>query len=913
MTILSRIIWLAALVGLAVSARAEVLVDTDFGRNLAPLPESENISGTLPADAKEDSGWADLELRYETIADRLGSNLRWTRVHLERLDKGRGQLKWEIPTLEEETAFRVRITAGSNTDTRIRAALRQAVPPYHSVWEEDIELGMGRETLDFEFRAKAQEKPVAFFLIFPEVGEVDLYSLRVETVSEEDLERQRAAAVAAAPDNLLPWSGFPLGLTGAWGVKKSDSLETEMGFEAASSTDANGTVPLRIIPMAKDSWNLYSPPFEMADPGSIHALSFLVRGEGTGRVRILADGKAVPLEREFGGVKEPTRVVVPFRPDEHAKWHVIHWEGKGPLEISSLMINHGKEPLAFQRQAPVGLVIDGNYENGQVFVEGVESPSIRYHAGDLEAPADLRIRVTDLYGDTREGNSVSVSPASPEGLIGLEEIGLPLKYGSYRVEAVLEQNGTPVSPVAEVVIHYVRKPHFWGRIAPESKFGNHFHNYEPHMYAAKAIGINWNRFHGGNGYPTYWSGVEPRPGEWRWHKDLLRQFRDHGFALLGVWTHVPGWARIERPEAGGWLDNWWQPADYEKFGDYVARSSQEYAGLIDGWQIWNEPWGEFWFKEWRGDLKGEARWHRGETPEEDFLRLSEIAWDRSRGILPDDFPVLGFGATVGERGKRWMQDMLDLGAEHYCNVVSYHAYLGGELREAIDPYGSNSLRLDRRIFEPVSENEDAREMPLWMTEGNWFPRRNKTDTGLYHHTVHGDADSLSLVRHNAVRIPLYHALLFAGGTDKVFLYALSAGPPSFRVLNPGKIDWSSMITPAGELHPSATAYAAMTHLLEPAAFADTLQFENSHAAYVFSRDTSDNAGSLALVFGPKAREFALSRIGDSQEIQMLDLLGNPADDRIEHEMVYLVAPSLSPDSLAERLRLQAESADASSE
>lgn len=885
------------------TASASVVIDVDFGASGRSLPYSQKISGTLPSEVKEDSAWADLRIDYEAVADRLGSNLRWTRVNLTELRKGQGQLKWVLPEMGKSATFRGALTAASETETRMTMTVMQTVPPYNILWFQDITLPVSRETFRFDIQVKDSDKPLGFFLQFPEVGQYDLYSLSLEQINPEQLEAERAAAAAAAPDNLLTQSGFPLGLTSGWSTGRTNSLLKDVRFEPGAKDDPNGNRPLHIRPEQKQGWTLYSPPVTLPDPSALHALQFLVRGEGTGKVRLLADGKPIPLERSFGGSEEFTQVVVPFRPDELAHYHVIEWTGEGEIEISSLMINHSKTPKDFTRQLEADLAINGKHLNGQVFVEGVDTPKLYYHATGLTAPATLMTQVTDLYGSTQPARVVEIDPSHPGGSVELADLGLDLAYGSYRVESVLVRDGQPVSPFAEVVLHHVRKPHFWGRVAPESKFGNHFHYYEPHLYGAKAIGVNWNRFHGGNGGVTYWSGVEPQQGEWRWHTEKLRDYRDAGFALIGVWTHVPLWARSDRDDVpGGWLDNWWQPADYAQFGDYVEQSAQAYSGLIDAWQIWNEPWGEFWFKEWRGDLQGTERWHRGDTPKEDFVKLSKVAWERSREVLPENFPILGIGATVGDRGKDWMQDLLGLDVHQYANVVSYHAYFGGEYTHVLDAEGSNRTRLDERILEPIAAHPAAAAMPLWMTEGNWFPRKNRVDSGLYKHTVGGMNDPLTLVRHNAVRLPLYHAMLLSTGTHKIFSYALNGGSPYFRAFPPAKIDWSSMVTQSGELHPAATVYAAMTYFLEPASHHETIPFSNTQSAFVFAAGAEAAAGSLALLFSPDAQTF----LGDWAEqhagIQILDFLGNPTDGRIQHDLLYLVAPTLTPTELTGALK-----------
>lgn len=858
---------------------AEPLVDTDFGTKPVPIrsPKPERITGELPPGVAEDSGWADVTVHYSQQADRLGSDLKWIRADVSRIDRGRVQLKWPLPEASKGGLFRLETTLSSESGGRLIFRIAGQEKPYPTLWEQAVPLTPGRETKTFDFQLPASATPPALLLVADSPGVFDLYSVKLQMRTAEEVAAERVAAIAAAPTNLAPNAGFALGLPTGWSTGRRFSSKLDARYRAADAPGPHGTTPLVIEPLRPDVHpTLFSAPFSIPDPSELYVVSFVAGGgTATGKVSIFSDGKECgsgPFEASPDG----KLVRIPFRPDPAAKWQVIRWEFDGPATLDALQVTMGREKKPFALPGALEVALAAAPDHANVFVQGLDQPTVRYAITGAAENATLRTRTTDLYGNTNEGTPMTLSPETLSGTIDLAAPDAERSLGSFRVEAWVEREGKSASPVAEVVCHVVPKPVFWGRVAPESKFGNHLHPYDPHLFAAKAIGANWNRLHGGNGDPAYWSAVEPAKGDWQWHKDRLELYRDADLAVCGVWTLAPGWARVTRPETKGWLENWWQPRDYAEFAEYTRRSAEEYKGLVQAWQIWNEPWGEFWFKEWREDLQGTKRWSPGETPAEDFLELSRIAWETTHPVIPDT-PILGIDGTIGERGKKWMSKLLDLGAAKYCNAISFHAYFGGDLRQILDPRSETLANLESRILAPIRENPAADALPVWMTEGGWLQR--KADTGLYANSIPGPKDGLDVVREACVKLPLYHAVLFAAGVDKIFCYAMNGGPEYYRPYPQGQIDWTSLVTPSGEMHPAATAYAAMTQRLETATFDRRLPATDA-TAFVFRKA---DGGELLMLFG---QDLAPDRLGEGAE----DFLGNPARPGISHQLLYLNVP-----------------------
>jgi hypothetical protein len=878
-------------------ADAETLLDFRASSDgAAQLGDSGSRRGRVPAGLVEDSAWADVTVAYSIETDPLGSGLEWLRARIDGIRRGHVQLKRAVELPSASGIYRLTLTAGSSTSSRLQISLGGQTPPYKTWWDHTLTLQPGRHTHTFDFELGNPPPSPALFLKLRQPGEVDIYAVTLVRRTREQL--AAALATDAPPTlNAFPWPEFPLGLPEGWNLTQVPGPHPQSVRVATGLATPRSTHPLLVQAPAERAWRLSSAPFRIPSPVGVHNASAYVRASAPGRLALFCDGK------ELGGMAfeastEPRRVEFPFAPEMLGRWHVLQWSGSGPAIIEAVQIASGSSAPAYAPARAASLALSAGRERGNVFMAGVDaSPVIEYAVTGSAAGASLRVRVADFYGATRELPPILLdSPAALRGTLAVPPTdGRP--YGSYRVEAELVRGDKALAFPAELVVHHVRQPHHWGRLAPESRFGNHFHPSPDHLHAAKAIGTNWNRFHGGNAGGTYWHGVEPRRGEWRWHDAYVDAYRDAHFSLVGVWFGTPGWARPHRPDGNAWLDNGWAPRDHAEFARYVAASLKHYGDKIDAWQIWNEPWGEFWFTEWRPELGSTKQWHPGDKPDADFAALSKIAWETARGIRPD-LPVLGINGTIGERGKNWMARLLRLGAAETCNILTYHAYLGGDLPQIIDPGSGRQRELRNRVFEPIVRTPAAARLPVWLTEGNWLQR--EIDTGLHHHVVLGHATPLDQVRDNAILLPVYHAQMFVLGVEKVFTYALNGGPEYYRPTNPGQINWGALATHARQIHPSATAYSAMAWNLEGTDSAHRTQIDPRTVVFSFRQTLANQTVLVCLGDDFSAALPALTALPG---VAVLDFLGNPAAPRegVKHRLLY-VRSADSADTLLARLR-----------
>jgi len=156
-----------------------------------------------------------------------------------------------------------------------------------------------------------------------------------------------------------------------------------------------------------------------------------------------------------------------------------------------------------------------------------------------------------------------------------------------------------------------------------------------------------------------------------------------------------------------------QPLNLADYGNYVATVAQHYQGVIDAYEIWNEPWSStFWSLDYE-PAKGSgvvARFIPSQVPAVDYARLQQTAFRAARAVDPN-LKVVGFVTTGGKLGAmdKAIMNAVELDT---CDVISYHHYTGDHMGvpgdSGTDAYQSATGGLGRR--QTLSQ-------PVWLSEG----------------------------------------------------------------------------------------------------------------------------------------------------------------------------------------------------
>ena len=263
----------------------------------------------------------------------------------------------------------------------------------------------------------------------------------------------------------------------------------------------------------------------------------------------------------------------------------------------------------------------------------------------------------------------------------------------------------PVIPGFAWIVGVVASLCVLARASAESPFGVNVHTphgeaLSPLLEAVAEADIRWLRA------DLSWRDIEPRPGEYDWRRvdALAEESQRRGLAILGILASTPGWATDGAPGSGA-------PRSREDWRRFCAAASARYAGVIDVWEIWNEPnLARFW-------RESRAAW------------IDTILRPGAEGVRSGNPAARVAGPALAHVGGEepwhdWLYDVLrQAGAE--LDVVTHHVYATSD--------GAVSARLGSRTAfggEPglwrLAE-PSLREVlqaagwsgPVWLTETGW--------------------------------------------------------------------------------------------------------------------------------------------------------------------------------------------------
>ena len=105
-----------------------------------------------------------------------------------------------------------------------------------------------------------------------------------------------------------------------------------------------------------------------------------------------------------------------------------------------------------------------------------------------------------------------------------------------------------------------------------------------HLARIEAAGFRWIRQF------AYWDALEPQPGEYDWNDwdELARALPSYPqLEPVVVLMNSPAWAREER--GAGMPTETGPPGDLSAFAAFAGAFAERYGGLVDYYQIWDEP------------------------------------------------------------------------------------------------------------------------------------------------------------------------------------------------------------------------------------------------------------------------------------------------------------------------------------
>ncbi|MCK6490611.1 MAG: hypothetical protein L6R48_20345 [Planctomycetes bacterium] len=887
-------------------AAAEPLLSTTFAAPVAPVapatPSACRLDGVLPVGWAEDSSrWAQVEAGFTALEE---EGTAFLRVHTRSLGAGRLQLCTRLPDQAGTSFYRLRLRARDWSRTQVQLGVRRRGEPFDFLWSVSPQLGSDWADHEWLFQIDGAQAGIGVWLNIGSPGRIDLVRLSLERLDRDQLAAEiEARHPDGGPANLLRTTRFPLGLAHGWMIDRNRSDGDEVTVAADPAVTGPSGEPALRLGSTSSFPRLLSEPFSPLVPTRLHRVSLAVRGEGQVTLAVLADGVAVAHKQAAAG-DTWQRVAVDFQPSLMTGSYQFQVSGPGrTLWIDAPQagpVGRGDGWTA-PAACEVALGLPPSAADAARIQFHDELAQVRWRVcGQAGAGAQLRATATDLYGAT---TPLPAAPASAgAGAFDFTAACTARPWGAWRIEAWVERDGARISPVAELVVNRLRRPRHWGADAPDSPFGVHTLATTRHLLMSKAAGVDWVRLHdSGLEYIGWWN-LEAERGKWTFHDDEIRRYRRHNLMILGELGTAPGWASyyqgsgVQASGSFGYFDKFFQPRDLADYARYVAVVGERYKGVIDHWDVWNEPWiSEWWAVRHDPSVPGRGGYRTSAEPQKDFAALQKVAHDTVRRVNPQAV-VVGLNTTSADNrgsptrisGTVWSQGVIAHGGLDTCQAVGYHHYLDRALGAPGD-----GLTAELAVgIAPVRARDPQR--PIWMTEGSAVAANPTPGTGLYRLAAiqGGGEDNWRL---SADRLCKYLVGLRANGVAKWFLYSMHCHNGTRQS------KFTVLVTHDGYLHPSGIAHANLAWQMGGKRFVRSHELAPGLWAWLFEGG-GEALVALSSVSTP-ARRTTLALNGPGE---LLDLFGNPpaGEAAFDGSMWYAVAEGVGAEALLARIQVR---------
>jgi hypothetical protein len=850
---------------------AKTLIDTDFGNathevNIINEQKNLQITGKLPDGWSDNSEWAKVQVDYQPVDE---DGLKFLRINVKKRTEGWCQIAFQpLPDTFDGNYYKLSLKI--RNPSRVSAAF--CVRPLNAIQEfmfiEHGSFSSSWQKYSFTYPTKANKQPIGFFIIVYGEGAFDVAGIQLIEQSESELLADaKANYKESGSKNLLRISRFPLGLQSGWSLDRDNSDTDDVVINSDTNMIGPSGAPALKIKASEDM-KLYTAPFAVSKIFEPHTASIYVKGDWNGKLIVLCDRDQLASKDFLSKINEWQRINITFSPRLTARAYGLRIEGKGELWIDAMQVEAGSDATSYSSQLACEVALacpEGDALPALVQFDD-ELPLIRFCICGNIPDAILKVKVVNLYGEEKSLPNVAIG----DGFIhyGMLRYNVfPDKpYGAFRIEAhVKKPNGERISPYYEIIVHRLHRPHYWMKDAPNSPFGIHTNSTVRHIMMAKAVGVNWTRLHDAGGNYLMWYFLEPEKGKWVFRDKELNRYRKYGMKILGELGTAPKWASYYQDvgkDHSGYFDCFYQPKSMEDYANYVQTVEERYKGVIDAYDVWNEPWVHAWWVVGYDESKtGEyGGYITSKNPTADFVKLMATAYQTAKTI-DDKITVLGVNTTTaigGEdrfSGDEWTRGIVENGGLDYCDVVCYHNY-------TIEPMGFPDDDAEVGFKRAVGFIEEKIHKPVWMTEG--FSNMLKMGSGFYNYTI--PYKSLENVIDTSDCLCRHVISLLGQGVDKVFLYSMHSH--SYFPDN-SLIQCRALVTEEGALHPSADAYSTMAWYLEDTKFVRQLTLADGVYAYLF-----DDKDRSVAVLSAKYNH-AEFKIPQGDDIHASDLFGNP--------------------------------------
>jgi len=818
---------------------------------------------------RDNSGWADVDVDYSRIAydGRAG---KVQRIDVGAVRSGAMQFVQAGVQLLGKRSYRISIWMRGNISAPVEVLMRKQGKPYTTYMSDGFKVNKTWKKYVFQDIAPVDDGNVYFMVRSKGAGWIELDN--AELVNVTDCSTFSGVSVGNQINN----SSFEVGLD-KWAVltrERNYEHMAQVRWEAVpAKTIKTSTVHGKsalLLHVPRYGVTRLSSPFVVLESGEAFSLSFYAKSDKPRRIRfgvVAGDyGKHRGLIKSMKISKDWTMLNVSGMLPVSRKnvYHIfIESADEGEFLVDAIQLERGNKPTAYQQSQPVEVGFDHEGLKLLLFNGELESLPVRVYAPGID-----KVKI-EIWSTNWQENRVLINSQ----LLSLDKDGYGLlvqpidtsQTGYQKLTAnVLYKDG--VSATAELAVGVVPRINNDSE-ANLSPFGVHARFSPSDLERVKTLGASWLRLH--PPYATKWAIVEPRKGEYRYFDDSLLAAKERGFEVLGSLDATPKWAS-GTDETRFFRYRTRMPQDMRDWRRYVKRTVSHYKGVINYWEVWNEPDSDSFFKlADSGSLKDKAK---------AYTQLLQAAYDEAKKANPDS--VIVAGCPTGSNPVAWIKAIAEEGALQYMDVLSFHRYTDGRPGDVLDVTTGELINKFRKIMREHGELK-----PVWETESGVRFIESEYDyfpdiTGGYH----------SSATEVAAYIVRNYVHLIENGVERWFYYgAISSGRPD-RTEFTGLFEWDASPRPA------AVAYAVMSNLIGHAEYKKSWRAGSDvHAVRFNSNSNSEVIDIVWLndwVIG-RTVSTEIKAPGDCSLLEVSDLMGRVIQPR--HEAgVAVVAASITP-------------------
>ncbi|MBN8217388.1 MAG: hypothetical protein J0L75_12155 [Spirochaetes bacterium] len=611
--------------------------------------------------------------------------------------------------------------------------------------------------------------------------------------------------------------------------------------------EAGGRIQSPAVAVAKGKVYTLSAFLKTSEPGieAVLEARYAARSRPaiTKAVRLTGDWQRVAFSFEVGACPKGTMVACIAMP---GTWLKTNDFSARKVWIDAVQLEEGGLS-PFDLAPAVEIVGSTSAEHG-LYVEG-ETVSLNARmsvpegrATDRASPWNLDLAVENVFGEIVHARSLPMDEKGVATFTRSVAWKTPL-LGSFCAQWTLRAGSAVLS---RGIAPFAILP----RGLPEARrgaglFGVNTFSSETFCRIAGKIGVGSLRLHDDN--YLRWAMLQPERGQaprWEPAKEaVLRRAKEAGIHLLANMELGSMWASTAPATVKEW-ERTKHPPEPGPWRDFSAALAGRFRGLVDAWEIWNEPYLQDW---WRG------------SPQQyvDLLAISREEIKKADAVTP----VVGVCGTLYERG--WNTDCLAAGAAQQIDVFSHHAYLSSGSAGPEEEWASNIEANRRRILA------NGKNLPIWNTE---------CGVGDGHESYYSPFYSgvKAPKRLAPALLAQAYATALAAGIERLYWYDLAEdnGPAATGGLQ--------MLEYNGLPKPVVPAFAASIQFLSGKRFVRSLALDGQTACFLFEGEGDSLAVAWRRIGAPEGR-LAIGVDG----VSVRDLMGNPLPRSGEKTVVKL--------------------------